>query len=813
MNTIWQDLRYGIRMLTKSPGFTVVAVLALALGIGANSAIFSVVNAILLRPLPYKDPGELVLINHNYQKINLKASVSAPGYSHYRDNAQSFSGVGAIGGWNANLTGTGGEPERLQGMAVTHDLFPLLGAEAARGRTFTAEENQPGNNKVVVLSDALWQRRFGSDPGIVGKDLTLNGESHKVVGVMPRGFQFGREFGPPVEVWAPVAWTPQQLQMTNLTNESLGVLARLKPGVSMGQAQAEMDNIADNLRTQYSPGMTAADWGLMLTSFNETVVGDIRPALLVLLGAVALVLLIACANVANLMLARSAARQKEIAIRTAMGASRGRIVRQLLTESALLSVIGGGVGLLLGLWGVEFLVAVNQDKIPRAHEIGLDLTVVLFTLGVSLLTGIVFGLAPAFQTSKIELHDTLKEGGRSGVGVMRRGVRGALVVAEVSLAVVLLVGAGLLIRSFYRLQTVSPGFDPQNLLVLQVSLPGSKYPEPQQRDAFYRQLMEQVRALPGVGSAGATAVLPMSGNNQSGSFRIEGREVPQGTSLPHGDRWAATPDYFKTLGVPLVRGRYFTERDLPDAQPVAIIDETMARKYWPEEDPMGKRISYEGGAQNPRWREIVGIVGHVKHKDLEGDSRVQYYIPHPQMPQGSMFLAVRPSAGEAANLAGAVRGAVASIDRDLPVFRVTTMEQLVSDSLAQRRFSMLLLGSFAALAMVLAVIGLYGVMSYTVAQRTHEIGIRMALGAQPGNITTMVVGQGAKLAALGVVIGLTGAFLLTRVMSGLLFGVSATDPQTFAGVAVLLAGVALLACYIPARRATRVDPMVALRYE
>jgi predicted permease len=812
MGALLQDLRYGVRMLTKSPGFTVIAVIALALGIGANTAIFSVVNAILLRSLPYKDPEQLVLINHNYPKLNLKASVSAPGYVHYRDTAQSFSHVAAITGWNVNLTGDG-EPERLQGMSVTSNLFAMLGAEAAHGRVLLPQENQVGSNRVVVLSDALWHRRFGGDPGIVGKTITLNGESYAVVGVMPRGFQFGRELGQLVDLWSPIAWTPEQLSPDNMTNEYLAALARLKPGVTITQAQAEMDSIAANLRAQYMPGSDNSMWGLALESFNELVVGDIRPALLVLLGAVALVLLIACANVANLMLARATARHKEMAIRTALGASRTRIIRQLLTESVLLSVLGGGLGLLLAMWGVDLLLKINEGRIPRSYEIGLDMNVLLFTLGVSLLTGIIFGLAPAFQTSKIQLNDTLKEGGRTGTGTIRHRLRDLLVVAEVSLTVVILIGAGLLLRSFMRLQEVSPGFKPQNLLVMQVSLPNFKYKEAQQKTLFYQEMLEKVRALPGVKSAGTISALPMSGMNSSGSFRIEGREVPQGQSSPHGDRWTASADYFKTMSIPLVRGRYFTERDGPDAPGVAIIDETMARKYWPGEDPLGRRITFEGDENNPRWREIVGVVGHVRHKGLEGESRVQYYVPYTQRPPGSMFLVVQAGTAEAAALTPTVRGAISGIDRDLPVYRVTTMERLVSESLAQRRFSMFLLGVFAALALVLAVVGLYGVMSYTVTQRTHEIGIRMALGAQTGDVLRMVLRQGMIFTMVGLAVGLLAAYALTRVMSGLLFGVSATDPLTFAGVALLLAFVALLACYLPARRATRVDPMVALRYE
>jgi predicted permease len=812
MNTLWQDVRYAARMLWKNPAFTAVAVAAIALGVGANTAIFSVVNAILLKPMAYEQPQQLVVINHNYTKINLKASVSVPGYAHYRDNAKSFSGVAAVRGWNVNLTGDG-EPERLQGQSVTANTFPLLGARAAHGRTFTAEEDRPGHNKVVVLSHGLWQRRFGGYPNLVGKEITLNGEPHTVVGVMPPDFQLGREMGMLIDIWSPVAFTPDQLSINNLTNENLFVLARLREGVTLEQAQAELNSIADNLRAQYMPGQDASNWGLLATSLNELVVGKIRPALLVLLGAVAFVLLIACANVANLMLARAATRQKEIAVRTALGASRLRVMRQLLTESVLLALVGGGIGLLLAMWGVDLLVKLNEDKIPRAHEIGLDANVLLFTLGVSVLTGVIFGLAPAFQTSKIELQDTLKEGGRTGKAGMRRGVRGALVVAEVSLAVVLLVGAGLLIRSFFELQKVSPGFRPDGLLTMQVSLPQTKYPEPAQREQFVRRTLEEVRALPGVKSAGVGTVLPMGGNQQSGSFNIEGRQVAMNESMPHGDRWRASADYFETLNIPLVSGRYFTERDTADAPGVALVDEMLAKKYWPGEDPVGKRISFEGGQQQPRWREVVGVVGHVKSTSLEGEPRGQYYVPYAQSPQTGVFLAVRAEAGDPAALAPAVRGAIRAVDADLPVYRVTTMERLVSDSLAQRRFAMTLFGVFAGLALLLAVVGLYGVMSYTVLQRTHEIGLRMALGAQARDILRMVVGQGVGLVAVGLGLGLLAAFALTRLMSGLLYGVSPTDPLTYAGIALLLAAVALLAAYIPARRATRVDPMEALRYE
>jgi putative ABC transport system permease protein len=815
MRTLLKDLRYAARVLRKSPGFTVVAVVAIALGVGANTAIFSVVNAVLLKPLNYRDPQQLVLIEHNYKKLDLHATVAPAGYAYYRDNAKSFSDVAAFSSFSANLTGEG-EPERLNAMYVTANMFPALGAQAAEGRMLLPEENDAGRNKVVVLSDGFWHRRFAGLP-IVGKNVTLNGEPYTVVGIMPPSFNLGREFGfgQTPDLWAPITFKPEQLAPdTGWSTEYLNVVARMKPGVSVEQAQAEMNTIANDVRRQFLTDTEESSWGLLLTPLDEFVVGKIRTALWILLGAVLFVLLIACANVANLMLARSAVRQKEIAVRTALGASRWRVVRQLMTESVLLSLVGGGLGLLLAMWGVDLLLKLNGARIPRAAEIGLDSRVMLFTLGVSVLTGIVFGLAPAFQTSDVNLIGTLKEGGRSGKTGVRRGVRNALVIAEMTFAVILLVGAGLLIRSFIQLQQVSPGFEPRGVLAMQLSLPANKYADANARALFDRRMLEQLRAIPGVKSAGTTTSLPMSGSNQSGSFNIEGQPQVPGQDPPHGSRWLASEDYFETMGIRLVRGRLFNSHDTNDAQQVAIVDETLARKYWGTEDPVGKRITFEGPDDKPRWREVVGLVAHVRNEGLEGESRGQYYAPYAQATGGgpNLFVVVRTD-GDPASLAPSVRGAIAGIDRDLPVFRVATMEQMVSDSLAQRRFSMLLFGIFAALALVLAVVGLYGVMSYAVAQRTHEIGLRMALGAQAADVLRMVVGQGMGLVAIGLGIGLLGALGLTRLMSSLLYGVSASDPATYAGIAILLGAVALLASYIPARRATKVDPMVALRYE
>ena len=814
MQTILQDLRYGVRVLLRNPGFSLVAVIVLALGIGANTAIFSVVNSILLRPLNYKDSERLVLINHNYPKLDLKASVSAIGYTHYREHNKSFENMAANSFWPANLTGTG-DPERLMGLTVTHTFFPTLGAEAARGRIFTPDEDQPGHNKVVVLTDGLWQRRFAADPNIIGKAISLNGENYTIVGVMPPSFQYGREFGQVIEIYAPIAFTPEQLDTNRWRNEHLNVVARLKPGVTLQQAQADMDTIAANVRQQYFGGADASDpsrWGLLVRLARENIVGDIRPALLVLLGAVGFVLLIACANVANLLLARAAGRQKELAIRASLGAGRWRVIRQLLTESLLLAVVGGVLGLILAYLGVRFMISVNENLIPRANEVGIDGRVLFFTLGVSILTGVFFGLVPALQSSKADLHETLKEGGRSGVAHARRLLRNSLVVFEVTSAIVLLIGAGLLIRSFQRVQEVNPGFNPNNLLVMQVSLPGTKYTQPAQIDGFFQKILEDLRALPGVKSVGLSTNVPLSGSNSSGSFTIEGRVVPPGQMSPWGGRWAVGANYFQTMNIPLIRGRYFDDRDVIDAPGVAIIDEAMARKFWPDEDPIGKRITFEGGQANPRWREIVGIVGKVKHRGLDGESPVQYYFPHRQRPFSSVFLVLRTTA-DPSSLTPQIRAAIQSADKELPIFRVTTMERMVADSMAQRRFSTTLLGIFAVVALALAAVGLYGVMSYTVAQRTHEIGIRMALGADASRVLMMVVRQGLMLVIIGVVAGLIAAYGLTRLMASLLFGVGATDPLTFALLPGVLIFVALLACYIPARRATKVDPIVALRYE
>jgi putative ABC transport system permease protein len=813
LETLWQDLRYGARMLLRQPGVTSIAVMALALGIGANTAIFSVVNAVLLRPLNYADSERLVMINHHYPKNNVKASVSAVGYSHYRDHSQSFESIGALAAWSPNLTGSG-DPERLNGMSVTHSFLPMLGAKYSLGRAISADDDQPGKNQVVVLSDAFWRRRFGGDPEIVGKTILLNGVNHSVIGVTAPGYEFGREFGPAVELWRPIAFTQQLLDPRRWRNETLtAVIAKLKPGVSFANAQREMDTIAANVRQTYFEGKAASpsDWGLALQPLRELVVGGIRSMLLFLVLAVGLVLLIACANVANLSLSRAAVRGREMAVRGALGADRSRMIRQLLTESVLLAALGGALGMALAYGGVRLLLSSFGEKIPRGHEIGVDAIVLLFTFGLSLMTGVLFGMVPALQGSKIDLSATLKEGGRSVAG--RSRLRNIFVVAQVAISLAILIVAGLMLKSLERLQEVDPGFRPQNLLTMQVSLPQTRFRDTVQIDNFFEQILAKVKSLPGVQGATLGTGVPMSGVVATGRFRIEGRTVEPGETDPWGDRWAAGAEYFQTMEIPLIRGRYFDQRDIQTSTPVAIIDETLRKKFWANEDPIGKRISFRVDPQgNPIWSEIVGVVGHVKTKGLEGESPAQYYFPHRQQPASGAFLITR-TAGDPSNLAASVRGAIQSVDRELPVFRVTTMERLVSGSVAQRRLAVILLGVFALVAMVLATVGIYGVMSYSVAQRTNEIGLRVALGAKTMDVLGMVLRQGMSLALIGSAIGLVGSFALTRVIRSMLFNVSAADPITYFSAPALLVAATFLACLIPAFRAARVNPIVALRYE
>ncbi len=811
MDTLLHEIRYSARRLIKSPGFSTIVILTLALGIGANTAIFSVVNAVLLRPLPYRDPGRLVTVEHHYPSLNaLQAPVSAPGFVDYRDRTHVFDGVAVQSSWSVNLTGAG-DPERLRGSRVSALYFSTLGVPALRGRALLPEEDAEGRDKVVVLSYGLWQRLFAGETSAVGRTMQLNGESYQVVGVMPPHFR--EFFGRNAELWTPLALRTEEFDARNRTREWLNLTARLKPGVSIEQAQAELTSLAAQLKREY-PQEYAPDWGLLVTPLSDRATGKVRPALMVLLGAVGFVLLIACANVANLLLARAAARMKEVAIRTALGAKRWHLVRQLLTESVLLALIGGTIGLLLAFWGVKALVAFNPSNLPRADEVGIDGTVLAFTLLVSIVTGMLFGLAPALQTSKTDLQRTLKEGGRSS-SADRGGqaVRRVLVVAEVALALTLLIGAGLLIRSVARLQGVDPGFDPRNLLTFNISLAQAKYPSDTQQIAFFDEVLPRIAGVPGVQAVGATSVMPFGGSWTTGSFEIEGYQQPPGQPSPWGDIRFVSADFFKTLRVPLLKGRVFTERDGPSAPPVVVVDEELVRRYWPNQDPIGKRISRGAPAgEQPEWMEVVGVVGHTKHEGLDAENRVQLYFPYRQSGMRSMAIAVR-TAGEPQRLTSSVRQAVQSLDRDLPLSQVATMEQNLEASVGQRRLSMILLGLFAGIALVLASIGIYGVMSYSVTQRSQELGVRMALGAARGRVLRLVLGQGMRLAVLGIGIGLLGAFLLTRLIASQLYAVRATDPLTFTAVALLLGAVALFANLLPALRATRVDPVVALRQE
>jgi putative ABC transport system permease protein len=810
LGDLGHDLRYGVRMLRKNPGFTAVAVVALALGIGANSAIFSVVNTVLLRPLPYHEPERLVMVWEDDTKHGYPNDTpAAANYVDWRDQNTVFEGMAAMADQSFNLTGSG-EPERIDGKRVNANLFGLLGVAPLHGRALAAEEDRPGANKVVILSHALWQRRFGSDAGVVGRTLTLNGEGHTVVGVMPADFQFpDRE----AELWVPIALTQQEA--ANRGRHYLEVVARLKRGVSLEQARAEMSTIAARLQQQYPEQNT--DLGASVEPLHEHLVGDIRPALLVLLGAVGFVLLVACANVANLLLARAAVRQKETALRTALGASRLRLVRQFLTESVLLAALGGAVGLLLSVWGVRLLKSFIPENISQVKAIAVDGRVLGFTILVTLLTGLVFGLAPAAQASRFNLNETLKEGGRDAAAA-RGGnrVRGLLIIAEVAVSLVLLAGAGLLINSFLRLRGVDPGFRTDNLLTMSVVLPQQKYPDSARRAAFYSDMIGRVEALPGVRSAAVTNWIPLVMQGDSIGVTIEGQPVPvpgQG-KLPVIVTRVVSPHYFGTMGIQLLEGRGFEEgKDRADSPCVVVVGESVARKYWPGESPLGKRIA-PGRPQTPDdWCQVVGVAHDVRQRELASEPNPLMYLTYAQAGFFAPRYLVVKTEGDPLALAGTVRKTVWEVDGDQPVSNVSTMEGVLSESIARQRFSTLLFGIFAGVALVLAAVGIYGVMSYSMAQRTREIGIRMALGAQRRDVLKLAVGQGLRLVAVGVAVGLAGALALSRVMTSLLYGVSATDPATLATISLVLVAVALLASYIPARRATKVDPLIALRYE
>jgi predicted permease len=815
METLVQDLRYGARMLVNKPGFAIVAIITLALGIGAITAIFSVVNAVLFRPLPYKAPDRLVMLQEKSQQLDVMA-VSYPNFLDWQRRNNTFEQLAVVRRINFNLVG-GNEAERVAGRLLTTNLFSVLGVAPAKGRDFLPEENEPGAGPVVIVSHALWQRRFGGDPNLVGKTINVNDKDFTIIGILPSDFQFFS----PSDIFVPINQFKERWMEVRGSHPGLFAVGRLKSDINLEQARADMDSVAAALAEQYPQSNTGA--GVIANPLFENVVSNIRPTLLVLLGAVGFVLLIACANVANLLLARSRGRQKEIAIRTAIGASRLRIIRQLLTESLLLSVAGGGLGLLLALWGTDALVAFIPDGLPRAEGVHIDGQVLGFTLAVSLLTGIIFGLVPALQSSKPNLHETLKDAGR-GTTSGRHFVRNVLVVVEVALALVLLIGAGLMMRSVIRLTDIPPGFDSENVLTLAVSLSPAKYQDAAKVRQFYQQTLERVQSLAGVESAAWTIGIPLLGSNET-AFAIPDRPRSESGNNPLAVEYAASPDYIRTMGVPLLRGRYFNEQDNEKSSKVVIIDEAIARSFFPDEDPVGKRFlsGDDDNSSANAGREIVGVVGHVKHYGLDpdADSRIkfQFHVPYTQLPDQFMVLITRSmnlvikSGSDTKTLVSSVRSQIQAVDKDQPIYDITTMQQVVASATVQQRFAMLLLGLFAVVAMLLAAVGIYGVMSYSVTQRTHEIGIRMALGAQQNDVMKLVVRQGLVLTITGVAVGLVASFALTRLMSSLLFSVTATDPVTFALIPLLLAGVALAACAIPARRATKVDPIVALRYE
>ena len=813
MEMFWQDIRYGVRMLLKAPSISIVATIALALGIGANTAIFSVVNAVLLRPLPFANSERLMNVwETDSTRGYVRGSASYPNFVDWRDQSHSFEHMASYHNNDFIMTGRG-ESTRLQGAVVNADLFPLLGVTPLIGRGFLPTEDNPGDSgRVVVLSQALYQQRFNSDPNIINQSMVLDGKSYTIIGVMSAAFQFPIQ-NDPVELWTTVAVDREGKEP--ITEERgahyMNVIARLNPGVSREQAQAEMTAISARLEQQYPDKDLHKSTRLEPTL--EALVGDVRPALLILLGAVGFVLLIACANVANLLLARAMTRHKEMAIRSALGASRLRVIRQLLTESVILSLAGGTLGLVLAVWWSDLLVALGKQNIPRALQVGLDWRVLGFTLLVSVLTGVVFGLVPAIHSSKTDLTESLKEGGRTGSeGARRNRIRGVLVVGELAIAVVLLVGAGLLIQSLWRLRNVSPGFESQNLLTFVVGIPDVKYPTEKQ-EPFYRELVKRVESLPGVRSASAIIPLPLNGDAFVISFETEGRPVEKGNQ-PSADFFAIEEGFFKTLGVSMLKGREFNERDNKKGPPVIIVNQAFAKKFFPGEDPVGKRIKpgISTDADKPSMREIVGVVSDVRNRNLSTDLRAGYYIPAAQMPFNQMTLIVRTT-NDPHSLITAVQNEVHAMDQEVPVFNVKTMDEYISATVATPRFNTTLLVIFAGVALILTIVGLYGVMSYSVAQRTNEIGIRMALGAQTKDVLRLIVSQGFKLVLIGLGVGLAGAFALMRVIASLLFGVTAKDPLTFAAVAMLLALVALLACYLPARRASRLDPLDALRYE
>ncbi len=813
MDTLLQNLRFALRQLGKRPAFTAVAVLTLALGIGVNTTIFSVVNSVLLRPLPYADADRVVMVWNSLTNAE-QVSLSEPELMDYRAEVRSFEQLAAYRPTDVNLTGEA-EPERLAAAQVTANLFEALGSGALIGRTFTAEEDLPGRDEVAVLGYGLWQRRFGGDPSIVGQTVRVNGNLRTVVGVMPAEFRLPADFQNerPSELWLPLALNPDNL--AGRGRHYLQGVARLRPGATVGQANAELELLT---RRWVEEGLVTDErFSAFTVPVREEVVGDIRPALLILFAAVGFVLLIACANVANLLLARADERQKELAVRTALGAGRGRIIGQLLTESLVLAALGGAAGLLLAVLSLQAIVGFAPASIPGLDAVSLDARVLGFTALVALLAGVFFGGLPALQTARRDLIAPLKEGGRGATaGRSRQRVRQALVVAEVALSVVLVIGAVLLMRSFWEMRQVELGFDPENVLTLQLTLPSTDYPETEHIVGFYQELRQRVEVLPGVRSVGAAALLPLGQTTGDWGIDIEGR-VRGPEDRFHGYLQIVTPGYFETMRIRLLRGRSVEETDRAEGLPAVVINERMAARYWPGEEAIGQRVRIRTDEPGP-WFTVVGVVGDIRHNAIVEEPRHEMYFPHAQLPlalggtTGAMNLVVR-TAGDPVVAAAPVREVIRSLDPNLPISNLRGMEQVVASALAEARFTMLLLALFAAVALVLGAVGIYGVIAYAVSRRTQELGIRMALGAGAGMILRMVVQQGVVMVGIGVTLGVLAAFAVTRVLSGHLYGVTATDPVTFAAVPLLLIAVALLASYLPARRAIRIDPMIALRGE
>jgi len=804
METLWQDLRYGARQLARSPGFTVVAVLTLALGIGANTVMFSVVNGVLLRPSPYHDSDRIVTLWQDNQKLGAREEVSPANFLDWQERSRSFEALALVEPYGLDYAGEG-EPESIRASLVSEDFFRVLAVSPFLGRTFSAEEYQAGNTNVAVFSYGLWRRKFGADPGIVGRTLRLDEAPYVVVGVMPPEFQFPSK----QEIWAPRVFSERDKQSRG--SNYLTSIARLKAGQSLEQAQAEMRAIGAQLEQEYP--RTNAGFSVAVLPLTDHLVGEVRPALLVLLAAVGFVLLIACANVANLLIARGTERQGEFAVRAALGAGRWRLIQQTITESALLALMGAAGGILLAFWGIDLIRTLAPADFPRLDKVGLDATVLGFTMGLSILTAVTFGLAPGWFLAAFGGQQSLKEGGRTAAGGTISGVvRRGLVVAQVALALVMLIGAGLLARSFFELLNVELGFQPARVLAMQVFVYGDKYPTNNERLQFLEDTLERLSGLPGVEAAGAASFLPFveAQIDIDSKFTIAGHPVPSEDEAPTVNVTIVTPDYFRTMQIPLVRGRLLSETDTADGELVLLINEEMARRQWLTGDPVGQEMTLRFGGSKPR--RIVGVVGSVRHSGLQGSRVPEVFLPLRQNPFGSMTLLVRTAKTPEA-LLPALKAQVWAADKDMAIWSVASMDQLISDSVAGRRFQLLLFGVFAALALVLATVGIYGVISLLTAQRTHEIGVRMALGAQPGEILGLVLRQGMKLTLLGLALGAASSVALTRFLASFLFGITATDPLAFAAAALVLAAVALLACWVPARRAARVDPMVALRYE